>query len=90
MEKAAQEKLQKQREKAERKKERQAIAEMEAAAPAADAAEAPAGGSSRAVKKPKVKALRLKVGMKMRVSGYQSVSNQLCAGLALSLVMLRP
>ena len=70
MEKAAQEKLQRQRAKAERQKQRQqeAAAAAEAAGEVematADDDAPPSGG---AVRKPKVKALRLKKGMKIRV-----------------------
>lgn len=60
VEKKAQEKLQKQREKAERQKQRQ----QQAAAAAAAAVPGPVGP----VKKVKVKALRVKRGMKVRVS----------------------
>lgn len=80
MEKKLQEKLQRQREKTERQKERQSVA---AAAAAADSGlvgvsipAAPVGP----VKKVKVKALRLKKGMKVRVS--RGVTAQTRAGTA--------
>jgi hypothetical protein len=68
VEKKAQDKLRKQQEKAERQKQRQqqAAAAAEAAA-AGMAVQGPVGP----VKKVKVKALRLKTGMKLRVSSGQ-------------------
>jgi hypothetical protein len=68
VEKKAQEKLKKQQEKAQRQKQRQqeAAAAAEAAA-AGMAVQGPVGP----VKKVKVKALRLKTGMKLRVSSGQ-------------------
>jgi hypothetical protein len=73
VEKAAAEKLRKQREKGERKQQRQ----QEAAAAAAGSNAAAAAAPPVVHKRPKVKGLRLKVGMKMRVSVCVLLGEQL-------------